>query len=74
MRQPTLRVSYPWWFWAVFALVVGFGTAQNALRGLGDSTGWSLVGKWCLIAGGSVFLVGAGWLTIEKFSSREASR
>ena len=73
-KSAALSIPYPWWVHAVSALVIGFGSAQDNARRLGDSTGWSLVGRFVLVAFGVAVFVGSGWIAFEKFRARGAIR
>jgi hypothetical protein len=70
MKNDVLRLPGPWWLYAAFALITGFGSAQDNARRLDSVTGWSLVGTWALFAGGVVVLVGTGWIALAKFRMR----
>jgi hypothetical protein len=59
-----------WWVTAILATFLGLGTTLHYGSALGHSSGWSLVGAWCWIAGGVFVFVGFGWIAIEKFRAR----
>ena len=71
MQNYALRLPGPWWLYAGFALITGFGSAQDNARRLDSQTGWSLVGTWSLFVAGVVLLVFMGWVAIEKFRVRD---
>jgi hypothetical protein len=71
LRRFALSVNYPWWFWAAFAIFIGFGSAQDEAKQLGSSTGVHLVFRWSLVVIGAAIFLTAGWVAIEKFRARD---
>ena len=71
MQNDVLRFPNQWWFWALFALIAGFRTAQDNVRKLDNVSGWGLVGTWALVAAGLLLLVFNSWVALAKFRTRD---
>jgi len=55
-RNLEVGLRYPWWVIGLFALVLGFGTAQDSIRHLGSADGAAVIGYGFLLVGGLVIL------------------
>jgi hypothetical protein len=38
VKESLLKVSSPWWFWAIFSLIFGFGSVQDNAKRLSAET------------------------------------
>jgi hypothetical protein len=72
-RNPARGTAFPWWWDALFAAVLGFGTAQDRGRALAHSNGWGFVGNIALVIGGVAVLLAYGLSAVAKLRNRRTA-
>lgn len=60
------RLPGSWWYYALAAAILGFGSTQDALRRLSHSEGLSLVAYIVVAVLGTLVLVGSSFVAVAK--------